>query len=195
MKLSAMFEKLENSSEFKKFKKENPKAYFCAAFFVFDYENKEEKAQLDYCISEDDIETFVIADKILKQKAQMAKPEKLKEIKKDEINIDLDECLEIVKKEAENQKFIASKLIVILQRLKDSETLIWNITGFSGFNILRMHLDMSGKLILNERKSMLEMMKIEKGKKGEVSAPDKTPESDSTGQKSEHKDCDTNYIG
>ena len=89
--------------------------------------------------------------------------EKLKEIKKDEINLDLPEVLDIVKKEAEKQKFSSSKLIVILQRLKESEQLIWNITGFSGFNLLRMHIAMDKAFLLNERKSMLDMMKIEKG--------------------------------
>ena len=55
------------------------------------------------------------------------------------------------------------KLIIILQRLKDSEQLIWNITGFSGFNLLRMHIAMDKTFLLNEKKSMLDMMKIEKG--------------------------------
>ena len=163
MNLPELFEKLEKSSEFKKFHKANPKAYFCAAFFVFDYAEDETKMQLDYYISEGDIETFIIADKITQQKAQMVEPEKLKEIKKDEINLDLPEVLDIVKKEAEKQKFSSSKLIVILQRLKESEQLIWNITGFSGFNLLRMHIAMDKAFLLNERKSMLDMMKIEKG--------------------------------
>lgn len=199
MKLTELFSKLEKSSEFKKFHKANPKAYFCAAFFVFDYqknadaflgcpkieqgsdfrhEQKEDKIQMDYCISENDIETFVIADKVMQQKAQMAQPEKLKEIKKDEIKVDLPEVIEIVRKEAEKSKFIMSKLIVILQRLKESEQLIWNITAFSGFNLLRMHIAMDKKLLLNEKKSMMDLMKIEKGSKskgsGSTSKPDDT---------------------
>lgn len=207
MKLSELFEKLEKSSEFKSFRKENPKAYFCAAFFVFDYENKEEKKQLDYFISEGDIETFIIEDKILQQKAKMVEPEKLKEIKKEEIKLDLPDVLEMIKKESEKQMFKPSKLIVILQRLKDSEHLIWNITGFSGFNLLRMHIDMNKKLLLNERKSMLEMMKIEKGSgkdqrscSGSTSEkhPDKTlkPKTAETkAPEAESNNCDTNYIG
>lgn len=166
MKLSELFSKLENSSEFKLFKKENPQAYFCAAFFVFDYEEKSEKKQLDYCISEENIETFILSDKVTRQKAQMAKPEKLKEIKKEEIKLDLPDVMKIVNKEAEKILFKPSKLIVILQRLKENEQLIWNITGFSGFNILRMHIAMDKTLLLNEKKSMLEMMKIERGNKG-----------------------------
>jgi heme-degrading monooxygenase HmoA len=166
MKLSELFSKLEKSPVFKKFKKQNKEAYFCAAFFVFDYEQKEDKFQLDYWVSEDDIETFVVSDKITQQKAQMAEKEQLKEIKKDEIKVDLPEVLGIVKKEAEKTKFNPSKIIVILQRLKESEQLIWNITGFSGFNLLRMHIAMDKKLLLNEKKSMMEMMKIERGNKG-----------------------------
>jgi hypothetical protein len=172
MKLAELFSKLEKSSEFKSFKKQNPQAYFCAAFFVFDYMEDETKMQLDYWIDEGDIETFIIADKITQQKAQMVENEKLKEIKKDEIKIDLPEVLEIVKKEAEKQKFSSSKLIVILQRLKGSEQLIWNITGFSGFNLLRMHLAMDKTFLLNEKKSMLDIMKIER--KQDTGKPDYT---------------------
>jgi len=164
VKLSELFEKLEKSSEFKKFHNQFPKAYFCAAFFVFDYDSGEEKKQLDYYISEEEgIETFVIADKIFQQKAQMIEKEKLKEIKKSEIKIDLPEVLDITKKAAEKQNFKPAKIIAVLQRLKESEQLIWNITAFSGFTILRMHIAMDKKLLLNEKKSMMDLMKIEKG--------------------------------
>jgi hypothetical protein len=186
MKLGELFSKLEKSSEFKSFKKENPQAYFCAAFFVFDYEEKTEKKQLDYWIDEGDIETFLIDDKITQQKARMVENEKLKEIKRDEIKVDVDEALKIVTKEAEKQLFKPSKLIIVLQRLKGSEQLIWNITGFSGFNLLRIHLAMDKTFLLNERKSMLEMMKIEKGNKSKDNAKEK--------QESESKDS-ANYVG
>ena len=171
MKLSELFAKLEKSSEFKKFHKQHPKAYFCAAFFVFDYENNETKQQLDYYISEEEgIETFLIGEKILRQKAKMIEKEKLNKIDKNEIKVDMDECLDIVKKEAEKQMFKPSKIIVILQRLKESDQLIWNITAFSGFNLLRMHLAMDKKILMNQKNSMLDMMRIEKGGKNKDSA-------------------------
>ncbi|MEM2956468.1 MAG: hypothetical protein QW041_02770 [Candidatus Pacearchaeota archaeon] len=170
LNLSDLFTNLENSSEFIKFKKKHPKSYFCAAFFVFDYDNNEEKKQLDYYISkEEGIMTFILDQKIIPKKAEMIKKEELKEIKKDEIKIDLNKAIEIAKKEAEKQNFNLSKIIAILQRLKKSEKLIWNFTLLSGFNILRLHINMEGKFLLKQKSSMLDMIQIEKGNKNKNS--------------------------
>jgi len=189
MKISEMFSKLESSKEFKSFKKQNPHAYFCAAFFVFDYEAKEMKKQLDYYVSENEIITFSLDDKILQQEAKMPESEKLKEIKKDEIKIDLDEVLEKVKKEAEKLKFKPSKTIVILQRLKETEELIWNITSLSGFSILRMHVSMKGEFLLNQKSSMMDMMKIQRNEKSSGSSC-----SGSEKETESHTDS-ANYVG
>jgi len=188
MNLSELFSKLEKSSEFKKFKKQNKNAYFCAAFFVFDYENKEDRLQVDYYVSEDDIETFIIADKIYQQKARMAEKEKLKEIKKTEIKVDLPEVLDIVKKEAEKQNFKPAKIITVLQRLKENEQLIWNITAFSGFTIMRMHIAMDKKILMNEKKSMMDLMRIEKGSGSACSGSKLTGKHQSTGSSSKPED-------
>ena len=182
MKLSELFEKLEKSSEFKKFKKQNKNAYFCAAFFVFDYDSGEEKKQLDYYISEEEgIMTFMLAEKIIAKKAEMAQNEKLPEIKKPEIKIDLPEVLDTVKKEAEKQNFKPAKIIAVLQRLKANEQLIWNITAFSGFTILRMHIAMDKKILMNEKKSMMDLMQIEKGSGSACSGSKLTGKHQSTG--------------
>jgi hypothetical protein len=166
MKLSELLSKLESSSDFKKFKKQNKKAYFCAAFFVFDYESNKTKKQLDYYVSEDDIMTFSIDKKIETKKAEMAGKEQLKEIKKDEIKVDVDEAVETAKKEMEKLKLKPSKIIAILQRLKESEKLIWNLTCFSGFSLLRMHIGMDKNILLNQKSSLMDLMRIEKGNKG-----------------------------
>jgi len=176
MKLSELFDKLEKSSEFKKFKTKFPEAYFCAAFVVFDYDSKDVKQQLDYYVSEDEgIMTFLLDKKIISKKAEMIEREILKEIKKDEIKIDLDEVVEKAEKEAEKQHFKPAKIIAILQRLKEDEKLIWNLTCLSGFTILRMHVAMDGKVLLNQKSSMMDLMRIEKGnKKAKGSEQDKT---------------------
>jgi len=181
MKLSELFSKLESSSEFKKFRKKNPKAYFCAAFFVFDYESNETKKQLDYYVSENEIITFLIEDKIIAQEAKMPEKEQLKEIKKDEIKVDLDEVLEKVKKESEKLKFKPSKTIVILQRLKESEELIWNITSLSGFSILRFHINMKGDFLINQKSSMMDLMRVEKGNKNKGSSSESKDSADYVG--------------
>jgi len=50
MNLQFYFEKLHHSEEFKKFIKENPKAYFCSGFVVIDKEKNENKIHLDYFV-------------------------------------------------------------------------------------------------------------------------------------------------
>jgi hypothetical protein len=124
----------------------------------------------------------------------MIEKEKLKEIKKSEIKIDLSEVLEIVNKEAEKQNFKPAKIIAVLQRLKENEQLIWNITAFSGFTILRMHIAMDKKLLLNEKKSMMDLMKIEKGNKskGKVTSQETAGVIDGSG--STNKDS-ADYVG
>ena len=50
MNLQFFIEKLGNSEEYKKFKKENKDAFLCSGFFVIDVENNgvESKASLDF---------------------------------------------------------------------------------------------------------------------------------------------------
>ena len=184
MKLSELFEKLENSSEFKNFKKKFPKAYFCASFFVFDYDSSETKKQLDYCVKEGDITTFVIDEKITSQKAETIKKEKLPEIKKEDIKIDVEEAVEKAKEEIKKMNLIPSKIIAILQIFNEKP--IWNMTCLSGFSILRLHIEMNGKVSLNEKSSMLDMMKIEKGSEKHQSI--------GSGSESE-KGSKTDYVG
>ena len=43
-----LLEKLEASEEFKKFKKENPEAYFCGVFFIMAAHDPENKRQLNF---------------------------------------------------------------------------------------------------------------------------------------------------
>ena len=47
-----LLEKLENSEEFKKFKKENKDAYLCSCFFIIDLESKtpENKYHFDFYV-------------------------------------------------------------------------------------------------------------------------------------------------
>ena len=58
-----------------------------------------------------------------------------------------------------------SKIIAVLQRLKENNQLVWNVTAISGFNLLRLHISMDGKFLLHKKSSLLDMMKIEKSLK------------------------------
>ena len=63
------------------------------------------------------------------------KNEKLVEIKKEDIKFDVEDAVNKAKEEIKKAKAVPSKIIVILQTLKDK--VIWNITCLSGFNLLR----------------------------------------------------------
>ncbi len=188
MAVKELLDKLEKSKEFKAFKKKHPKAYFCAGFFVLDFDTNELKQQLDYFISEKDgIETFAFDnDQITQQKAETIKKEKLDHIKGEEVSLEFEKAVEIAKAEVEKSKLVPSKVIAVLQIvkitekdakdpekiIKEEKKLIWNLTCLSGFKILRLNLAMDGKVLLEKNSSMLDMMRIEK--KEDQSKPDYT---------------------
>jgi len=52
MNLKFYLEKLENSEVFKNFKKENPEAYLCSAFFIIDKSGRDNKQHFDFYVPE-----------------------------------------------------------------------------------------------------------------------------------------------
>ena len=64
MNLQFYIEKLFNSEEFAKFKKQNPKGFFCSGFFAIDKKGKDNKQHIDY-FSDGKIESFQIEKKYL----------------------------------------------------------------------------------------------------------------------------------
>jgi len=190
MSLNDFFKKVESSDEFKSFKKQNPSAYFCAGFFVYDFDDKSFKKQLDYWDGEG-VTTFIIDDKIIPQKEETFKKEKLEEIKKQDIKVDIDDAIKFAEKELKKAKQTPSKIIVILQTLKNE--VIWNLTCISGFSLLRIHLNMNKKVLLNEKSSIIDMMRIEKGNKGKDNL-DKSNKGKVTSQETEGSSKDAGML-
>ena len=161
--------KLENSNEFKDFKKKNKKSFLTAGFFVIDYEANTELKQLDYATGEGESKeliTFFVGDSIQHKKEETVRKEKFQKL---EIpKIELEEAIKIMKKETEQQAKSFVKIIAILQitEKEGKSTEIWNLTCLAGFNMFRIHIDaMTGKIFKEENNNLMDIMKIEKGNK------------------------------
>lgn len=158
MNFKEAFKKLEASSEFKDFKKQNPSAYLCAGFFILDFESQQNTQQIDFQSGEK-IATFSLADEISMKMEETADKKKIPSIKP-EIKVDLGEVQEIVKKETEKNKIISkmNKIIAVLQDHEGRQ--IWNLTCiFSSFAILRLHVDsFTGKILKSEKANMFDLV-------------------------------------
>lgn len=161
-----LLEKLENSEEFKKFKKENPKAYLCSGFFIIDLaeKNPEDKYHLDFYVPLSkktfsfelengiklvELERNNIEEKIL-DKVSMKK------------NFDFDKIKERILIEMELKKITnkIQKMIFSLQNKEGKDFLIGTIF-LSGLALLKVDIDISNNQITDfEKKSLFDMMKI-----------------------------------
>jgi len=174
MSFKKLKENIEKSEEFKKFKKENPKALLYSAFFMLKQAFGNliiETQQLDYFIGGKKVATlFFDENQKIQKKVDEVEPAKQGEKREfvkldDEIKIDVENLQEIIKKELNKNKVgieEVSKVIAILQKIKCK--VVWNITCISGMTLIRMHIDENGKVLENKKESLLSMMKVEKGK-------------------------------
>lgn len=164
MDLFEIIRKVEMCKDFKSFKKTNPGAYFCAAFFILDYETQTEKKQLDYFVSSTDVMTFAInqgGTEITPAQAELPKKEKIPAIGMQAVRLTEYQVMEIAKKESEIGEF--TKVIVVLQNLDGKD--IWNLSCMKGLQMMRYHISATdGKIIKKEKINLMDMMKIEPGK-------------------------------
>jgi len=162
MNLFEVMRRVEDSKVFKRFKKENPGAYFCAAFFIMDLETKEDKRQLDYYVSSTDVMTFsIVNDKVEAAKAELPKKEKIPAIGMQAVKLDEEKAIDLAKKESEIGEF--TKVIAVLQNLEGKD--IWNLSCIKGLQMMRYHvLASDGKVIKKEKINLMDMMKITPGK-------------------------------
>lgn len=155
-KFEHILEKLHKSGEWKKFKRDNSKAFLCAGFFIIDYETKKrEQDQIDYFIpGKDKIATFNIKG----GKVEVKESDTIKkgivpgEIDK-EIKTEIDSLWQRVDDEMKNHNNSdkIQKLIAIVQKV--GEKITWNITCMlSGLSILKLHLDDEDSSVLKFEK-------------------------------------------
>ena len=158
----ALIEKLEASEEFKKFKKENPEAYFCGVFFIMAAHEPENKRQLNFMLPSGKMVLFDMGlhgEKItyseLEQPALSG--EKPKAIKDGEIKVDDEGAVNLIAKESGKRY---DKTIAVLQKNKDG--LLWNMTCIDGFTLHRYFVDaVTGKLDHQKDIKLQDMTRVE----------------------------------
>ena len=163
MNIFEVIDKVEGSDAFKKFKDKSPKSYFCAAFFIIDYEAKDAKKQIDYYISDEDVMTFTVEGESVKEmEAKLPKKEKIPEILKEKVKLDEEKAIEIGKKESEIGEF--KKVIAVLQTLDGKP--VWNLSCMKGLMMMRYHVSAEdGKVLKKEKINLMDMMKFDDHKK------------------------------
>jgi len=168
MNLSTLITKIENSTEFSKFKKENTKAELCAGFFILDFKPKHETYSLDYK-TEDKLFSFNLEENgqvNIKEEEIMEGKDKLEPINA-RVEINIEDLKELCEEEFLNNKIgkKIEKIIAILQKKEDKT--IWNLTCMAeGFSIILMNADsLTGEILKFEKKSLFDIVAIKKKEK------------------------------
>ncbi|MEM2089909.1 MAG: hypothetical protein QXL88_02350 [Candidatus Pacearchaeota archaeon] len=167
MSFKELLKRIETSPEFKNFKKKYPNAKLYSAFFTLRKAFGtivEDSQQLDYLLGENKIVTFFLQDEEvkLKQDELEKKVQNFKGLNK-KISIDIEELKEIIEKEINKQKIKSDiqEIVAILQM--ENKIQIWNvIVLLSSFEMLRLHIDMQGKIFFNTKESFMDFIKIKK---------------------------------
>lgn len=160
-KLKEFLKKVEDSKEFKNWRIDHEKAYFCSAFLLGP-ELNQDNWQIDfYNQYNDKITSFIDVSGAINFKEEniFKKPEdKVEELDLDKIKIDLDKALnkfEKVKKKKYPKENPTQK-IVILQKL---DFITWNITYINtSLNILNIKINAVNGRIIEE--SLTSVMKF-----------------------------------
>jgi len=162
MNFDSTLEQIEKSDAFTNFKKKNKNAFLCAGFFVIDYEAGQSQQQLDYCVKEGDVYTFILEDEISIKKAETIEGQKtsLPQLEKN-IEVDLDDAEKILQEKVKEEKVDKKimKIIAVLQVYEGKQ--IWNFNCvLEGLEILRCHIDSkTGDILKFERKNMMDFVK------------------------------------
>ena len=161
-----LLEKLEDSDEFKKFKKENKDSFLCSGFFIMDLESKtpENKYHFDFYVpSIKKTFSFQLEDGVKLIELERFEENILKEVSMKD-NFDFEEIKEMILKEMEEKKINnkIQKMIFSLQN-QEGKDLLFGTIILSGLGLLKMTFDISEKKVDDfEKKSFFDMMKIVK---------------------------------
>ena len=156
-------ETIEQSNSFKNFKDKNPDVELCAGFFVIDYQNQANQQQLDYCLPDGKIFTFILDKEITIKEAETIEGQEQKKLEKlnPDIKADLDDVEQILISEFETRKIgkKINKIIAILQNYQEKQ--IWNLTlMLEGFAMIQCHIDsFSGEILKFEHRNMFDFVK------------------------------------
>jgi hypothetical protein len=167
MKFQFYYEKLINSKEYQKFKKENPDAYPCSGFFVLDREKGNDAVHFDFWLPKyEKMYSFKINGPIEFVNVENYDKRPFEKLSMN-YKFDLNDYEKMILKEMAEQtiKGRIQKLLFSLQKLDGKDYLI--TTAFlSNMGLLKINIDIAKNKITNfEKKSFFDMIKIIK--KGE----------------------------
>ena len=151
MNLRFYLEKLNDSDEFMDFKRKNPDAYFCSAFFVIDKDNNDNKIHFDYFVPEiNRFFSFQLEKGI--NLAQLDRineknPSKLKEGR--DLGFEFAEIENIIEEEMRknNVKNKIQKIMLSLQEI-DGKTCLMGTVFISLLGILKINISLPKKEII-----------------------------------------------
>ncbi|MEK6820067.1 MAG: hypothetical protein AABY03_02635 [Nanoarchaeota archaeon] len=165
MNLQFYLEKLSSSDELKKFKKENPKAYLCSAFFIIDKEGKNNKVHFDYFVPKGNIISFHTEKEIKKEEMENFSSV-LQEKIQSKFDLDFNDVESLISKrmEEENIKNKIQKIILSLQNYKGEEILSGTVF-ISAMGMIKISIDLKKMEIVDfEKKSIMDILNIVKKK-------------------------------
>ena len=164
MNLQFYFEKLSSSDEFKKFKKENSKAYLSSAFVSIDKEKSNNEVHFDFFIPEkNEITSFQMNEEMKMVPLEnfgSVSPEKISK----DTDIDFNKIESLISERMENEKMKnkIQKIILSLQKTNGKEFLSGTVF-ISMLGLIKIIFDLEKMEIVDfEKKSIMDMIKIMK---------------------------------
>jgi hypothetical protein len=166
MKFQFYYEKLINSNEYQKFKKENPDAYPCSGFFVLDREKNNDTVHFDFWLPKyEKMYSFKMTEPIEFVNVENLDKRPLEKLPMN-YTFDLKDYEKMIQKEMEQKtiKGRMKKLLFSLQRFEGKDYLITTVF-LSNMALLKVHIDITKNKITHfEKKSFFDMLKIVKKK-------------------------------
>lgn len=162
MKIKPYINKLNDSKEYKDFRKKHKDAFLTAGFFILDLEAGKNVHQVDFYIpSNKKIAAFTLDHHVTLQIFDTLEGSKAPKELDINTNIDLDAIPGILQDEMKNRSITESlkKIIAVIQNLDGKK--IWNLNCIlSGMELLKAHVeDESGSVLKMDKSSVFDYIK------------------------------------
>ncbi len=150
MKVKELLQDLQEKENYKKFKEENPEAFFCSAMFIL---GDADKIDLNFFLpNQDKLSSFAMPFASITNHQEEIYDQK--EIKNLNLKVDICELKNHIKEKTGKDY---PKIIAVLHNG------IWNLTCLNGMDMNRMNLDAhTGEIQKKEEGSLNDMIQIRK---------------------------------
>jgi hypothetical protein len=171
MKFQFYYEKLINSEEYQKFKKEHESAYPCSGFFVLDREKGNNKVHFDFWLPNvEKMYSFKMDGPIEFVNVENFDKRPFEKLSMN-YTFDLEEIEKIIIKKLEENliKGRIQKILFSLQKLNGKDYLLGTVF-LSNLGLIKTTIEIpENKITSFEKKSFFDMLKVVKGKNKEFS--------------------------